>query len=58
MKDKDAGLELDYWKDYRIIEAYQYIAIESDRKKVIKEIEACRTAEEAKAVIDKVRVKA
>ena len=38
MKDKDAGLELDYWKDYRIIEA-------------------CRTAEEAKAIIDKVRVK-
>lgn len=55
MKDKDAGLELDYWKDYRIIEAYQYIAIESERKKVIREIEGCRTAEEAKAVIDKVR---
>lgn len=55
MKDKDAGLELDYWKDYRIIEAYQYIAYESERKKVIREIEACRTAEEAKAVIDKVR---
>lgn len=55
MKDKNAGLELDYWKDYRIIEAYQYITDESERKKVIKEIEACRTAEEAKAVIDKVR---
>jgi hypothetical protein len=55
MKDKDAELELDYWKDYRIIEAYQYIAIESERKKVIREIEACRTAEEAKAIIDKVR---
>ena len=55
MKDKDAGLELDYWKDYRIIEAYQYIAIESERKKVIREIEACRTADEAKAVIDRVR---
>jgi hypothetical protein len=55
MKDKDAGLELDYWKDYRIIEAYQYIAYESERKKVIKEIEACRTAEEAKAIIDRVR---
>ena len=53
MKSKDAGLELDYWKDYRIIEAYQYVADESERKKVIKEIEACRTAEEAKAVIDK-----
>jgi hypothetical protein len=55
MKDKDAGLELDYWKDYRIIEAYQFIANESERKKVIRQIEACRTAEEAKAIIDKVR---
>jgi len=55
MKDKNAELELDYWKDYRIIEAYQYIAYESERKKVIREIEGCRTAEEAKDVIDKVR---
>ena len=49
MKTKDDGLELDYWKDYRIIEAYQYIAIESERKKVIRQIEECRTADEAKA---------
>jgi len=52
---KNAELELDYWKDYCIIEAYQYIAIESERKKVIRQIEACRTADEAKAIIDKVR---
>jgi hypothetical protein len=53
----NAELELDYWKDYRIIEAYQFIANESERKKVIRQIEACRTADEAKAVIDKVRAK-
>ena len=51
----NAELELDFWKDYRIIEAYQYVAIESERKKVIRQIEACRTADEAKAIIDKVR---
>jgi len=51
----DEYMRLEGWRDYYVIEAYQYIAIESERKKVIREIEACRTAEEAKAIIDKVR---
>jgi hypothetical protein len=51
----DEYMRLEGWRDYYVIEAYQYIAIESERKKVIKEIEACRTADEAKAIIDKVR---
>jgi hypothetical protein len=52
---KNAELELDYWKDYRIIEAYQYIANESERVKVIEEIEACHSADECRAVIEKAR---
>ena len=55
MKDKNAELELDYWKDYRIIEAYQYIPIESDRKKVIDDIEHAKDADEAKSIIAKAR---
>jgi hypothetical protein len=51
----DEYMRLEGWRDYYVIEAYQYIAIESERKKVIREIEACRTAYEAKAIIDKVR---
>ena len=36
----DEYMRLEGWRDYYVIEAYQYIAIESERKKVIKEIEA------------------
>ena len=51
----DEYMRLEGWRDYYVIEAYQYVADESRRSVVIKQIEACRTAEEAKAVIDKVR---
>jgi hypothetical protein len=54
----DEYMRLEGWRDYYVIEAYQYVAEESRRSKVIREIEACRTADEAKAIIDKVRVKA
>ncbi len=53
----DDYMKLEGWKDYFIIECYQYIPNDLDRSPVIRQIEACRTADEAKAVIDKVRAK-
>jgi|GEM_PF-2875896 hypothetical protein len=51
----DEYMRLEGWRDYYVIEAYQYVADESRRSVVIKQIEGCRTADEAKAIIDKVR---
>jgi hypothetical protein len=54
-KDWDLYIRTEGFKEYHIIECYQYIANESERKKVIRQIEACRTPDEAKAVIERVR---
>jgi hypothetical protein len=49
----DDYMKLEGWKDYFIIEAYQYIPNDLDRSPVIRQIEAARTQEEAKEIIGK-----
>lgn len=51
----DEYLKTEAWKDYYIIEAYQYIPDEVERDVAIMKIEASKTAEEAKDVIAKAR---
>ena len=51
----DEYMRLEGYKEYYIIEAYQYIPIESDRKKVIDDIEHAKDADEAKSIIAKAR---
>lgn len=53
----DEYMRLEGWKDYYLIEAYQYISDESRRSVVIKEIESAKNAEEAKEIIAKERGK-
>lgn len=58
MTDKwDEYMKIEGWKDFYIIEAYQYISTEEDRESVIQKIEAARTAEEAKRIIAEAREK-
>ena len=52
-KAADDYMKLEGWKDYFIIECYQYIPNDIDRSPVIRQIEAARTQEEAKAIIGK-----
>jgi hypothetical protein len=47
----DDYMKTEGWKDYYIIEAYQYIPIEYEREAVIQKIECAKTAEEAKQII-------
>ena len=49
----DDYMKLEGRKDCFIIEAYQYIPNDLDRSPVIRQIEAARTQEEAKAIIGK-----
>jgi hypothetical protein len=51
----DEYIKTEGWKDFYIIEAYQYIPDEVDRDVAIMKIEASQTAEEAKDVIAKAK---
>ena len=51
----DDYMRLESFKEYYIIECYQYIPIEVERIKVIRDIEQAKSAEEAKAIIQKAR---
>ena len=51
----DEFMKTEAFKDYYCIEVFQYITDESQRSRVIKEIDNCKTAEEAKAIIMKAR---
>jgi hypothetical protein len=47
----DDYLKSEAWKDYYVIECYQYIGDEQEREVAIAAVEASKTADEAKAVI-------
>lgn len=47
----DEYMKSEGWKDYYVIECYQYIGDEHEREVAIAAVEASKTAEEAKAVI-------
>lgn len=48
-------MRLEGYKEYYMIEAYQYVTDEVERKKVIAQIECAKSIEEAKAIIAKAR---
>jgi hypothetical protein len=51
----DEYMKLEGFQEYYVIEAYQYVTDELERKKVIAQIEDSKNAEEAKAIIAKAR---
>lgn len=51
----DEHMKTEGFKDYYIIECYQYITDELDRDVAIRSVESCKTHDEAKAVIAKAR---
>jgi hypothetical protein len=51
----DVYMRTEGWKEYHIIECYQYISDELDRAVAIRAVEASRKPDEAKAVIAKAR---
>jgi hypothetical protein len=51
----DLYMRTEGYKEYHIIECYQYIPDELDRKVAIRAIEAAKTPDEAKAVIEKAK---
>ena len=51
----DDYMKLEGFKEYYIIEAYQYLPDEIERKRVIDQIEQAKSAAEAKAIIDEAR---
>ena len=53
----DEYMKMEGWKDFYIIEAYQYIPIEDEREEVIQKIECAKTSNEAKQIIAEARGK-
>lgn len=51
----DDYIRTEGFKDYYCIEAYQYVVGMEERSLVIREIEASKTPEEAKAIIQRAR---